>query len=112
MSSGKSGAKRMSGAELNPQAHDLKHWGEYAVACRQFAENLKGLPGVHAVAAKNCGDYVDLWVFADETHQIELIRPVGTALKQLWERFPQLYFDSSVTRQEIPTGFVIFSQAW
>jgi len=54
---------------------------------------------------------VDLWVFADETQQMELIRPVGTALKQLWERFPQLYFDSFVTRQEIPTGFVIFSQA-
>ena len=101
----------MSGGELNDQAHDLKRWGEYAEACRQFAENLKGLPGVQAVAAKHCGDYVDLWVFADETHQIELIRPVGIALKQLWQRFPQLYFDSFVTRQEIPTGFVIFSQA-
>ena len=111
MSSGKSSARRMSGGELNPKAYNLKRWGEYAEACRLFAENLKGLPGVHAIAAKHCGDYVDLWVFADETQQMELIRPVGTALKQLWERFPQLYFDSFVTRQEIPTGFVIFSQA-
>ena len=110
MSSGKSGARRISGGELKPKAQDLKRWGEYAEACRQFAENVKGLPGVHAVAAKHCGDYVDLWVLADETHQIQLIRPVGTALKQVWGRFPQLYFDSFVTRQEIPTGFVILSE--
>jgi len=111
MSSGKSGAKRVSNSELKPRTQDLKSWGKYAKACCQFAEHVKGLPGVHAVAAKHCGDYVDLWVLADETHQIELIRPVGTALKQVWGRFPQLYFDSFITRQEIPTGFVIFSQA-
>jgi hypothetical protein len=63
------------------------------------------------VAAKHCGDYVDLWVMADETRQIELIRPVGTALKQVWGRFPQLYFDSFVTRQEIPANFVILFEA-
>lgn len=101
----------MSGSELKPEAQDLKSWGEYAEACHQFAEGVKCLPGVRAVAAKHCGDYVDLWVMADETHQIELIRAVGAALKQVWGRFPQLYFDSFVTRQEIPAKFVILFEA-
>jgi len=96
--------------KLKTSARDLKSWGEYAEACRQFAENVKDLPGVHAVAAKHCGDYVDLWVFVDETHQIDLIRPIGTALKQVWGRFPRLSFDSFVTRQQIPTDFVILSK--
>ena len=108
---GKSSARRVPGGDLKPKRQDLKRWGEYAAACRLFAENIKVLSGVQAVAAKHCGDYVDLWVFADQTHQIELIRPVGTALKQVWGRFPQLYFDSFVTCQEIPTDFVVFFQA-
>lgn len=101
----------MSAAELKPKAQDLNSWGEYAEACRQFAEKVKDLPGVRAVAAKHCGDYVDLWVFTDETHQIELIRPVGKALKQVWEQFPQLSFDSFVTRQKIPADFVVLFEA-
>jgi hypothetical protein len=101
----------MSGNESKAEAHDLETWGEYAEACQQFSEKVKVLPGVRAVAAKHCGDYVDLWVMADETRQIELIRPVGTALKQVWGRFPQLYFDSFVTRQEIPANFVILFEA-
>jgi len=101
----------MSAAELKPMAQDLTSWGEYAEACRQFAEKAKGLPGVRAVAAKHCGAYVDLWVFTDETHQIELIRPVGEALKQVWGHFPRLLFDSFVTRQEIPADFVVLFKA-
>ena len=104
----RSAAKSHVGAQLKRKTKDLKRWGDYAEACRLFADNVKGRPGVHAVAAKHCGDYVDLWVFADEAHQIDLIRPVGTALKQVWKRFPRLFFDSFVTRQQIPTGFVIF----
>lgn len=96
---------------MKAKAQNLQSWGEYSDACRQFAENVKGLPGVRAVAAKHCGDYVDLWVTADESHQIDLIRPVGTALKHVWARFPQLCFDSFVTRQKIPTDFVIFFAA-
>ena len=107
----RSAAKSRVGAQLKRKTKDLKRWGDYAEACRLFADNVKGCPGVHAVAAKHCGDYVDLWVFADEAHQIDLIRPVGTALKQVWKRFPRLFFDSFVTRQQIPTGFVIFFEA-
>jgi len=101
----------MSAAELKPKIQDPRSWGEYAEACRLFAQEVKGLPGVRAVAAKHCGDYVDLWVFTDETHQIELIRPVGEALKRVWDHFPQLFFDSFVTRQDIPAGFVVFFKA-
>jgi len=101
----------MSAAELKLKAQDLRSWGEYAEACRQFAEKVKGLAGVRAVAAKHYGDYVDLWVFTDETHQIELIRPVGEALKWVWGHFPQLFFDSFVTRQEIPANFVVLFKA-
>jgi len=96
------------GAQLKFKTKDSKRWGDYAEACRLFAEYVKALPGVRAVAAKHCGDYVDLWVFADEAHQIDLIRPVGTALKRVWKRFPRLFFDSFVTRQQVPTNFVVF----
>jgi hypothetical protein len=89
----------------------LKDWGEYAEACRQFAQRVKGLAGVRAVAAKHGGDYVDLWVFADEAHRIELIRPIGEALQQVWKRFPQLLFDSFVTQQKIPADFIVLFQA-
>lgn len=89
----------------------MKSWGDYADACRQFAENVKDFSGIQAVAAKHCGDYVDLWVFTDTTHQIELIRPVGKALKQIGGQFPRLSFDSFVTRQQIPADFVILFAA-
>ncbi len=101
----------MSGNESMPEAQYLKTWGEYAEACQQFSEKVKVLPGVRAVAAKHCGDYVDLWLFTDEPHQIDLIRPVGKALKELCGHFPQLCFDSFVTRQEIPANFVILFEA-
>lgn len=98
-------------AELKAKVRNLKSLGEYGEACRQFAENIKGLPGVRAVSAKYCGDYVDLWVFTDETNQIGLIRPVGKALWQVSERFPQLSFDSFVTRQGIPPDFVVLFES-
>ena len=101
----------MSAAESKPKMQPLQDWGEYAEACRQFTEKVKDLPGICAVAAKHYGDYVDLWVFTDEAHQIGLIRPVGKALKQIGERFPQLFFDSFVTCQRIPADFVVFFQA-
>jgi hypothetical protein len=101
----------MSITKLQPKPQDLEKWGTYAKATRLFVEKVKSLPGVRAVAAKYCGDYVDLWVFTDEAHQSELIPPVGAALKQLGEQFPELLFDSFVTRQEIPDGFVVFFHA-
>ena len=100
-----------AGTELKAKEKDLKNWGDYLKACHQFAEGIKGLPGLRAFAAKHCGDYVDLWVFTDEAHQFELIRPVGRTLKKIWGRFPQLCFDSFVTRQEIPPDFIIFYKA-
>lgn len=97
--------------KLKVEGQDLKSWGEYADACRRFADKVKGLPGIHAVAAKHCGNYVDLWVFTDEAYQIQLIRPVGRALKEIWHDRPQLNFDSFVTRQEIPRDFVVLFKA-
>lgn len=91
---------------------DLKIWGQYADACGKFAEKVKDLAGVRAVAAKHCGDYVDLWVFADQAHQIDLIRPVGKALRAVWQEFPDLSFDSFVASQDVPAGFVVFFQAF
>ena len=76
------------GTELKPKAENLKNWGDYVKACRQFAESIKGLPGLRAFAAKHCGDYVDIWVFTNQTHQFELIRPVGKTLKKIWGRSP------------------------
>ncbi len=101
----------MSVTKSQPKPQDVEKWGVYAKASRLFAERVKNLPGVRAVAAKYCGDYVDLWVFTDEVHQSELIHPVGAALKQLGEQFPELLFDSFVTRQGIPDGFVAFFHA-
>lgn len=89
----------------------LQEWGEYTQACRRFAKKLQKLAGVRAVGTKYHGDYVDLWIIADETHQMELIRPVGEVLKEVWRHFPDLYFDSFVTHQELPPDFTVFFSA-
>jgi hypothetical protein len=71
------------GAELKSKEKDLKNWGDYAKACRQFAESIKGLPGLRAFASCLCWMTITPTIGTGWLLSLFTLRFIGSTLPSL-----------------------------